>query len=178
MLVAELINLGSLNISTNVFTDGSAMPTRTELNASNATASPIIAEITTALNATPGNVTVTYVDQDGNTAEATTAQALPVSGPIHDAGYIALNGQDWGARDITTATRTGGTTPTGTVKFWGLLPLALISSTPVAQQAVKANLLTGDFNLSRLGAGATIGVFSNSSATRAMLGDVYFIGDS
>src|SRR5262249_15156278 len=49
LLIAKLINLGSLNIATPTFTDGSAFPTVTELGASNSTWGPVFVEVTTAL---------------------------------------------------------------------------------------------------------------------------------
>ena len=178
-LFGRLINLGSLNIATPTFTDGSAMPTITELGDSHATNSPILIEVTTALNATPGSLTVTYVDQDGNSAETTTAQALGASSPIGNSGWIHLNTGDSGARDITTATRTGGTTPTGIIKFWGILPICLMSASPDTTTAMQENLLTGAFNPLRFGAGDEIGGFIiGGTSAKAMFGEMFVVGDN
>lgn len=62
-------------------------------------------EITTALNATAHNITMTYVDQDGNTAEAAAAVAAIVSSALtripHAQWFIPLNAADTGLRNMT-----------------------------------------------------------------------------
>jgi len=179
LIVAKLIDLGSIDISTPTFTDGSAMPTKTELNASNVTASPVLCEVTTALNATPGSLQITYVDQDGNTAEATTAQVMTASSVVKSAAYIDLNGTDWGVQDITAATRTGGTTPTGVVQFWGLLPITICPLAPNTDGVTWIDNLIGTaFNPTRLGAGDVIGAFQSGSALSRVYGNLFFVGDN
>lgn len=182
LLVCQCINLGSLDISGPTFTDGSQMPTVTELGVSRQTSGMVLMEITTALGATPGAITITYVDQNGNAAETTTAQNLPVTNPnIHTVGAIVLNAGDIGVRDITSATRTGGTAPTGVVKFWGCLPIALCCSDG-SGNIFTENLLTNTFLLSQLPAATKIAYFAygggNSITARAVHGNMYIIGDS
>jgi len=182
LLVCQSINLGTLDISGPTFTDGSQMPTVTELGVSRQTSGMVLMEITTALSATPGAITITYVDQDGNAAETTTAQNLPVTNSnIHTVGAVILNAGDTGVRDITTATRTGGTTPTGVVKFWGCLPIALLCSDATGNIHTE-NLLTGAFMLSQLPAATKICYFGygggNSISARAIHGNMFMIGDS
>lgn len=178
-LCGQLINLGSLDISTPTFTDGVAMPTQTELGNSNATYSPVLLEVTTALNATPGNMTVTYVDQNGNSAETTASFALGASAPITSGGWVHLNTGDVGVQDITTATRTAGTTPTGVVQFWGILPLCLMLASPATTTSLQENLLTGAFNPLRFGVGVDIGGFIiGNSAAKAMFGELFIVGDT
>jgi len=79
LMIAKCIDLGHLDISGPTFTDGSAMPTVTELGSSRQVGGGVMCEVTTALNATPGNMTVTYKDQDGNGTETTTSTALGAS---------------------------------------------------------------------------------------------------
>ena len=63
--------------------------------------------VTTVLGATAHNITVTYVDQDGNTAEAGTAQAIRVSSAVNTCPFTQpkwwyyLNTVDNGLRNIT-----------------------------------------------------------------------------
>lgn len=179
LLIAKMVNLGSIDISgaSGTFTDGNAMPTVTECGVSRQIASPIFAEITTGVNATPGTLTVTYKDQDNNGAETTTAQTITVSGLARSMGLITLNTTDWGATDITAAARAAGTTPTGVIKFWGVMPIALISC-PLVQTLEIENLLTLNFNPVRLGAGDEIRVIGFTSPAKGMLGNIYFVGDN
>lgn len=181
-LFCEVIDMGSLNISTNVFTDGAAFPTRTELGASNATWGPVFVEFETALGGTPGNLTVTYVDQDGNTAETTTAQTMSATNPnIGTTGFIVFNSPDIGARDITGAARTGGTAPTGTLRFWGILPICFI---PVVSTGTipPYSFHTQGFNWVSLGAGAQIRIFSFTGTTShggvSVIGKIDIVGDN
>ena len=182
LMFCEVIDMGSLNISTNVFTDGSAFPTRLELGTSRQTFGPIFVEFETALGGTPGSLTVTYVDQDGNTAETTAAQTMSATNPnIGTTGWIVLNSPDVGAQDITTAARSGGTTPTGTVRFWGILPIAYFTLNSNGSGYIYA-FHTQNFNWSSLGASTSIRIFSWSGATApggyAICGSIDIIGDS
>lgn len=121
-VVGRKISFGSLNISTNVFTDGSAMPSMTVGNASRNTISPVFLRVTAALNATPGSLQLTYVDQDGHTAETNTAQALTASAAVDTVAVATLNTTER-ARDITNMQRTGGTSPSGTIEAFGIIPI-------------------------------------------------------
>jgi len=184
VLLARLTNLGDLNIATPTFTDGSAMPTLTEGGVSRVTDGAILLEVTTVLNATPGNLQVTYVDQDGNTAEQTATQSLGASAPVGSAGWIALNSPDYGARDVTTATRTGGTSPTGIVRLWGIYPLDLVAASAVGAAGSIGATFLEDFlaagNYLQLAAGDVLGAFviGASNTTRALLGTLGMVGDS
>jgi hypothetical protein len=180
MLFARLVNLGSIDIGTNTFTDGVAMPTRSELGSSIPSASPIIIEVTTALNATPGSITTTYIDQDGNAAQATSAIALSASMPAGSSGYLTLGSNDWGVQDITNVVQSGGTTPSGVVKLWGVIPIAFMPASAAVSTSHQDNLLTSGFNPQRFGAGIEIGsfVFGASVVAKAMYGDIFIVGDS
>jgi len=180
-LVGKLINLGSIDISgaSGTFTAGNAMPTKTELGVSRQVWSPLIIEVTTGLNATPGTLTVTYKDQDGNAAEAASAVSLGASAPVFSSGIVPLNTGDIGVTQITNATRGAGTTPTGVVQFWGMSdPIALFPANPALNGPAVANLMTSAFHPVRLGAGDQIGVFIiGSNATKSTFGFISFVGE-
>mgnify|MGYP001619833152 CR=1 FL=1 len=179
LLWARLINLGELDIGPPTFTDGSAFPTITEAGVSRSASGPILAEVTTVLNATPGNITVTYVDQDGNAAEATVSLALTASALVGTCGFVSLNAGDYAVRDITTATRTGGTTPTGVIKFWGVRPLMLASNAGGASDLVIENLLTSAFCPQRLDAADAINVITIASAAiKTEHLEMFIVGDN
>lgn len=182
ILICKMVNLGSLDISgaSGTFTDGSAMPTVTELGVSRQIASPVLMEVTTVLNATPGTITITYVDQDGNGAETTAGHVLTASVAVRSVGTVLLNSTDWGASDITAAARSGGTTPTGVIKFWGIIPISFMSGSPgLAGMTVLDNLLTSGFSWLELGAGDTYGAFvTGNTSAKSIIGDLFFVGDS
>lgn len=179
-VIGKMVDLGSLNIGTNTFTDGSQMPTYTALGVSKQFASPIFIEVTTALNATPGSITVTYVDQDGNTAEAAASQNLTGSAVANSVGFVRFNANDWGAIDITDATQSGGTSPSGVIKFWGMVPMYMgpvVSNT--AQIGINHNNLTDSISAFRFANGDVIGCFILfSTVTKAMEGWLNFVGDN
>lgn len=177
IILGKLINLGSLDISSNVFTDGAQMPSVNELGVNRQIPSAIFVEVTTALNATPGSLNVTYVDQDGNAAETSTTQTLPPSGAVGSAGYINLNSPDFGAIDITGAARTGGTTPTGVLTFWGMIPICMNPISFSNSIAPECNLLTDGFSFPIFGGGDVIGGFAlGSTAVKGIMGNITFIG--
>lgn len=175
--LVRLVDMGSLDISSNTFTDGSAMPTVTELNTSRALPGIVLVEVTTVLNATPGSLSITYTDQSGNTA-ANTAQAMTASSAVGSMGIVNFNAGDTGAVDITTAARTGGTTPTGVVKFWGVIPVAMVYNT--LQIGETVDLLTTRFAPHFMGTSEELYVLAGSitSANTVVQGSVFYIGDS
>jgi len=174
-IVARVINLGSLNISTPTFTDGDPMPTVTELGVSRVMASAVIVEVTTILNSNPGSITITYTDQDGNTGQTSSSQALTASAAVGTCGFISLLAGDTGVRDITAASRTGGTTPTGVVKFWGLVPLGIIQIPLTTITEVRSFEGPHYFNPVRHGAGDQIKLFNMGSAVAKRATGVYSI---
>lgn len=182
LLYGRIINLGSIDISgaSGTFTDGDQMPTVTVGGNSLQLASAVICEVEVALNATPGSLTITYVDQDGNTAETTTAQTLTASSPLGSCGFIVLNTGDWGVRDITAATRSVGTTPTGTIRFWGVQPLGMGPTTASgADGNCIINSITTNLNIRPLPAGSNIAAFlHNANQAYGFQGSMYVIGDS
>ena len=177
--LVRLVDLGSLNISTNTFTDGNAMPTVTELNTSRAMSGIVLMEVTTVLNATPGNLQITYTDQDGNTAESNTAQAFAASAAVGSIGVVNLNSGDTGVRDITNAQRTAGTTPTGVIKLWGVIPVAMMMNTS-AGQGETVDLLTTQFCPQLFGTSEQLYVLvaSVTAANTVCHGALHVVGDS
>ena len=177
-MLCKMVDLGNLSLATPTFTDGSSMGTRTELGTTVNVASPVFFEVTTVLNATPGTFTVTYVDQDGNTAETTAAVTPTASAVVESGGFLPLNTGDWGVRDITSATRTGGTTPSGVINFWGVIPLAMGYKNTDVQQI---NLITDGLSTIKLAAGEKLGIFQLSSTTLtagSWMGAVNYVGDN
>lgn len=74
--------------------------------------------VTTVLGGTVGNYQLTYMDQDGNTAEAATTQALvsasivrrfPFAATVGNGWYYPLNSPDNGVRKITQITQSAAT---------------------------------------------------------------------
>ena len=92
----------------------------------------ISGEITTALSATAHNLTVTYVDDAGNTAEAATAYAAPVSAvaartpTVAGQWFVPMNSGDTGARYITNIAQSTITSVTGVTTWFVAHPLALV----------------------------------------------------
>jgi len=106
--------------------------------------------VTTGLGATAHNITVTYVDQDGNTAEAGTAQAIRVSSATNTLPFTQpkwfyyLNAPDSGMRNITNIALSAAST--GNVdwiigKTIGIVPTGPILNHPMTVQGVNSNLL-------------------------------------
>ena len=118
----------------------------------------LFAEVTTALNATPGNLNVTYVDQSGNTAETNTAVALATAAPVGSGVFVRLNIGD------------------GVIKFWGLIP---IGST--ITNAYHGGFVIDAFNkrpLYRLPANAILGgVVSGGTSAGGLEGSIRYVGD-
>lgn len=177
--LVKLIDLGSLNISTNVFTDGNSMPTVTEMNTSRVQSGAVIMEVTTALNATPGSITITYTDQDGNSGQTSTSQALGASAVVGSIGNLQLASGDYAIRDISSAARTGGTTPTGVVKFWGIVPITMAYSVAVGN-GETVDLLTTSFAPQLLGTNDQMYVLvgTTTAANDVTQGIIHLVGDS
>lgn len=180
LLVAKVINLGSLDINTPTFTDGAAMPTQTVGNASLQLSSAVIAEVTTVISATPGSISITYKNQAGSGGQTSPSTALTAAATVGSCQYLPLAAADWGVMDITAATRTGGTTHTGVIKFWGLIPLGMINTGVNAGSGASfKNLLTHSFNFMNLGAADVIKCFRlNSATTAAGMGFIEYVGNS
>lgn len=112
-------------------------------------------EITTALSATAHNVTVTYVDQDGNAAEAAAAYAAAVSAVAGrtntPAGswFVTLNAGDTGARYLTNIAQSTITSVTGVSTFFVGHPLC-IAPCPIANVPFVYDGINSAFSLVRI----------------------------
>lgn len=125
MMACLEYNLGSINLATGTFTDGSTMPTKLVAGSSVQTASFIpVMVVNATLTATTPTITVTYKNQAGTNSRSA-ALVLPTNTAINSAFNIAphLQGTDTGIQDVTNITKSAGTS--GTITVYGLLPLAI-----------------------------------------------------
>lgn len=140
--------------STSTAIDGVNPPDRYQ-TAALAPGNFISGEITTALSATAHNLTVTYVDQAGNTAEAAAAYAAPVSAVVGRtptvAGqwFVPLNAGDTGVRNLTNIAQSTITSVTGVTTWFIGHPLALMPI-PVANVPFIYDGINSAFNLERV----------------------------
>ncbi len=110
-------------------------------------------EVTTVMSATATNLTVTYVDDAGNAAEAAAAVALTVSSAVHRIPLpvprytVALNGSDRGARNITNVASSGANTGAANI-FMGQ-PLAVFPC-PLANFPAPLDLVNAYPSLPRV----------------------------
>lgn len=173
--IYKLTSFGSLNIATPTFTDGSAAPTVTEGGVSRQIPSAVLAVVTTALNATPGSITITYRDQDNNTAETTASITLTASVVAGTAAFLNLNAGDWGALDITAATRTGGTSPTGVIEFFHVQPVCTLVTPGTSATIPVFNFLTDNPRLIKFVAGEKFAIVGTGTAARGVQGHVEWL---
>lgn len=126
MLYDHLFGVNNSLNATNTAITG--VPTRYQ--GTNAAGSFASARVTTVLSATATNLTVTYMDQDGNTAEAAAAIAARVSSAVQTipltqpAWFVPLNSADTGLRKITNVQSSGANT--GVVDWIVGHPLAIL----------------------------------------------------
>lgn len=156
MLVDYLFGVNiSLNAS-NVAVTG--VPTR-YLSAAGAAGCIITGRVTTVMSATATNLTVTYKDQNNNTAEAAAAiaarvssavQTIPLTQPVW---FIPLNAGDTGVRAITNVASSGANT--GAADFVILKPLAILP-VPVANIPLVLDGINSAFNLVQIQDGACL----------------------
>jgi hypothetical protein len=136
------------------------VPTRYQ-TATTAPGSFLPANVTTALAATASNVTITYVDDAGNTAEAGAAQALRVSSAADTAPFTApqwyytLNAGDRGVRKMTSFQLSAAVSP-GAVDRQIAHPLAILPGVGVANQPFILDGINSAFNLERIYDGACL----------------------
>jgi len=181
LLLAKAVSLGSFDIGANSFTDGSAMPSQTLWGtASTQLASPIIAEVTTALSFTSTcTLTCTYKNQGGTGGQTTSAVSLTTASTVGTAGYMQLANGDTGCADITAVTRGGSPgTPSGVVQFWGLIPICMTAQNQAPNGSAE-NLLNGGMNFVKLGINDRIRGFSLGATTaRGISGSIVLVGDN
>lgn len=117
--------------------------------------------VTTNLGATPSNIVLTYVDQDGNTAEAGPAQVVRISStvdtnPLTQPLWVyLLNAGDTGLRALTvfdlSAAMGAGNADRGIYH-----PIAIIPGIGIANQPSFVDGINTAFNLERIYDGATL----------------------
>lgn len=120
--------MGTLTVSGNTFSAGSAMPTKSLFGSSIQTASNIaFAVIDATLTATTPVLTITYTDQDGNTGNSAQL-TLPTNSAVLSAFLIHphLDTGDTGMREVTNISISTGSA--GSITIYGMLPLQIKSS--------------------------------------------------
>jgi hypothetical protein len=115
-------------------------------------------EVTTALGATAQNMTMTYVDQDGNSAEAAPALAMVASSAVtripHTPWYVPLNTGDTGVQRVTRIQMSAGNTAGASNVVIGHT-LAFLPC-PVANQMMILDGINSAFNLVQVQNGACL----------------------
>jgi hypothetical protein len=115
-------------------------------------------EVTTALGATAQNLTMTYVDQDGNAAEAAPALAMVASSAVtripHAPWYVPLNSGDTGLQRVTRIQMSAGNTA-GVSNVVVGHTLAFMPC-PVANQMMIVDGINSAFNLVQIQNGACL----------------------
>lgn len=173
-LLVKLIDMGTFVLGGS-FTDGSAMPTVTEGNSSRQIHSPILVEMITPGSAS-ANITVTYTNQDGSSA-TTPSTIITTTAAAYSAGFMTLNSNDYGARDITAVARTSGT-GTCTIKFWGVTPIGMFNNSHATAGTVSnLNFMTEFPTPPLLDAGDSLYVLTSNTTVRGLKGVLSFVGE-
>ena len=146
--------------ATSTAIDANNRPTRYQTSAL-APGNFISAEVTTALSATAHNLTLTYVDDQGNTAEAAAAYAAPVSAAanrltlVSPAWFLTLNAPDVGARYLTNIAQSTTASVTGVSNFFIGHPLFVLPA-PIANLTFPVDGVNCNVNLARIIDGACL----------------------
>jgi hypothetical protein len=171
LMLVDNLWAASFNYATNGNVTVTGVPTRYQ-TAALAPGNFMSGDVTTVLGATAQNVTITYVDQDGNTAEAAPALAIRVSSAVgtipHTAPvwFIPLNAGDTGLRKITIFNLSAGSS--GFVDRMIAHPIAILPGCGVANQPFILDGINSAFNLERIYDGAALGLLEwFKSATTA-----------
>lgn len=136
--------------STSTAVDSSNRPSR--YNGTDAAGNFVTSEVTTALSATAHTITLTYVDQGGNTAEANAATSARVSSAVQTIGLTApawtyaLNAADTGLRYLTNVAQSTTASVTGVSSFVIGHPLAWLPQ-PAANIGLVLDGVNSAFSL-------------------------------
>ena len=135
----------------------------------------VTAFVTSVLGGTVGTYQVTYVDQDGNTAEANTANSLastaiarrfPFSNTIGNGWFLPLNATDFGVRALTQITQSVAT-GTGNIDLILAKPLVWMPAA-IANFAVYLDAILNPVNLVPIADSACLAMMEiNKGATSA-----------
>ncbi len=140
--------------STSTAIDSANRPSRYQTT-SLAPSNFLAGEVTTALSATAHNLTITYVDDAGNTAEAASAYAAPVSAAanrlplVSPNWFLPLNAGDRGLRYLTNIAQSTITSVTGISNFFIGHPLAFLAC-PIANLLMPFDLIYKKFGPRRV----------------------------
>jgi hypothetical protein len=136
------VTLGTLTVSGNSYSDGSAMPSRTPYlytgGSSQTLASMIpVAYISTTLSATTPVLTFNYTNEAGTTGRSSTV-TLPTNAALNSAFLLQpyLQSGDSAIRDLSASSPNGLSISTGTsgvIKVVGLIPLAVVANSNTGQ---------------------------------------------
>jgi len=161
LMLVDNLWAANFNYATNGNVTVTGVPTRYQ-TAATAPGNFMSGDVTTALGATAQNVTITYVDQDGNTAEASPAQVIRVSSAVNTypatqpLWNIPLNAGDKGLRNITIFNLSAANS--GNVDRMIAHPIAILPGLGVANQAFVLDGINTAFNLERIYDGAALGL--------------------
>lgn len=153
LMLVDVLWGANFNMATSGNVAVTGVPTRYQ-TATTAPGNFISGNVTTVLNATANNLTLTYVDQDGNAAEAGSALAIRVSSAVgtipytQPTWYYPLNAGDTGLRNITNHNLSAAST--GNVDQMIAHPIALLPAAGVANQSVLLDGINSSFNLERI----------------------------
>jgi hypothetical protein len=154
------------SLTTNV--DASNRPTRYQTTGL-APGNFVSGEVTTA-GTTAHNITLTYVDDAGNSAEAATAYAFPAtavagrSPTVAGSWFVPLNAGDLGARYLTVVAQSTITSVTGITSWWIGHPISMMPF-PVANVPFVMDGINSAFNLQRVYDDACLAFYTPLIAT-------------
>lgn len=175
-LMYEAVLLGSIDCATGVFTDGVPFPTRKALGITRQLSGQVLVEMATD-QVSQRTITVTYVNQDGVGGRTSAAHTITLAALQDSTGILVLQVGDTGVQDITNVTATGGTAPSGTINFWGIIPIIVIPP-GIGLGGFTVNLLAEGV-VRRLEAGATIRFLQlNSQAASRSIGALRYVYDT
>lgn len=175
--LAEIFDMGTVDLATGIFTDGVAAPSRKQGGGSATTLPlwPILEIDTTTASTATRTLRLGYTDMSGN-AKVTTAPTIAASSSKWSCGVPILASGDLHVQDITSAVCTGGSSPSGIVRVWGLSPIYDGLLSPGAA-APNINVLNEGV-VARVPAGAKVGLFVHTNSALAMQGTVTWVGDT
>lgn len=122
LLLYEAVDMGTVDTATAIYTPGSAFPTRTALGASRQLSGQVVMEFTADM-VSQRTVTVTYKNQDGVGGRTSAAHGVTTNVVKNSSGILVLQAGDTAVQEITAVNATGGTSPSGTIQFWGIIQI-------------------------------------------------------
>lgn len=170
--------LGSLAVSTNTFTSGVSMPSKTIASTSTTTAASLVMAVVTVSTSGGASpvLTTTYTNQDG-TASRTSTMTLPNSITLLSgfALWPHLQGTDTGIRSVSNMSISSGSA--GTIKIYGILPLAFGHSQVACAMMSGAPVSTPNV-MWPCGAGETIAFYRiGTNQAGHVMAHMFGIGD-